>query len=296
MNDYKILVFSFTNAGFFSEINNFLLTMIYAKQNDFKILIDYSSMDFIDENTLNQIIDLKNFKKLENTIISNINTRSLRTFLFNCPFGLKPFYLLKYYYGYLNYLIFTITNDYKIDLFQTHWGKIKKLKNDLSKEDILMLFNISKSLWIHNTKKYPFDDNNYIGVHIRRGDKIIESEFIPINDYYNEILLQCNNHNTNNILIFTDLEEEGIVIKEKLNSYNVKIDYINKTGYYHKEFLKLPNETKKKNTIHLCNIVNHMVKASHYIGSNDGNLSAFITLLRENKYVTDLRKQNKLLP
>ncbi len=60
-------------------------------------------------------------------------------------------------------------------------------------------------------------------------------------------------------------------------------------GYFHEEFLKQSDITKNDKTLKLCNIINEMSLASHFIGSNDANLSAFICLLRKGKNITDLR-------
>jgi hypothetical protein len=131
--------------------------------------------------------------------------------------------------------------------------------------------------------------SDFISVHLRRGDKIIETNYISLETYRNEIIKQCNLNATRNVYVFTDLMHDGLKLKEILNGYNVTVFWLDENGYYHETYLKLPNRLKILKTKQLCDVVNIFYSAKHFIGSNDANLAAFVSLLREEKNVTDLR-------
>lgn len=283
-------IFSFTSAGLFSEINNFLLALLYAHKNNLEIVIDYYSLKAIDELTLNKILNLTLFLTNKSIIFSKASTRSLNTYLYGYSGIAKYFQIVKYYTHILKYKIYSEIFSQNIDLLQKHWSGIRELRLNLSIDDKLFLFGITKNLWIHQGKVNDKKNANYIGVHIRRGDKITETKFILLNDYLDEIINQCEKNCTNKVFIFTDLKEEGVKLKKSLSGYNVILNYMNENGYYHEEFIKLPNDIKASKSLLLCDIVNELVASTHYVGSNDANLSSFVTLLRGGKNVTDLRK------
>lgn len=288
-------VFSFTNAGLFSEINNFLLALLYAHKNNFEVIIDYNSLKSIDEITLNTILNLKTFNKGCSTVVSKASTRSLNTYLYAYS-GYSRFIRLTMFLFYnARYQLYSLINNSDIDLLQKHWNGIRELRLNLSEEDNFFLFNTTKSLWIHATKGNDKSNSNFIGAHIRRGDKITETKFILLETYFDEIKKQCKINDTKDVFLFTDLMEEGVKLKVQLMGYNVTLNYLDEKGYYHEEFLKLPNEIKVNKTLILCDIVNKMNAASHFIGSNDGNLSAFVSLLRQGKNITDLRNEGLLI-
>jgi len=289
----KTIIFSFTSAGLFSEINNFLLTVLYASKNNYQIKIDFSSLDGINENDLKKILDIKDFPKVFSNSIRRVSTRSWRTYIYGYSGYYKILQLIKYIINNTYFIIYSKIKNIDVDLFQKHWQQIRRLRLNLTQDDKLFLYTKANQLWIY--KKEIDNNNNYIGVHLRRGDKIIETEFITIEMYINEIKKQSAIYNIKKVLVFTDSIKVGKQIQQKLDDFDVTILNLDENGYFHKEFLQLPYEVRLNKTFQLCNIVNKMVLATHYIGSNDGNLSAFISLLRNGKNITDLRKSKLLI-
>lgn len=291
----KRLVFSFTSAGFFSEVNNLLLAILYGHKNNFEIVIDFGSIRFIDVDSLNKILNLKVYNILNSNIISNASTRGLKTYLYDYSGYIKFIQFLKYLIYYIRYKIYEFRNNPNLDLLQRHWSKIRNLRFNLNDEDKIFLYSTVQKLWIHKSPKESNFKHICIGVHLRRGDKVLEIENISLNQYYNEIVKQSKIIGTKEVFLFTDLLEDGLKLKKRLRGYNVSLNYIDDEGYYHEEFLKLPIEIKINKTLLLCDIVNRMACTSHFIGSNDGNLSAFISLLRAGEDITDLRNDGLLM-
>lgn len=291
----KKIVFSFTNSGLFSEVNYLLLTILYAKKKNYELLLDYSSLECVDYITINKIFNFEAFNKVNSRVISNASTRSLKTYLYGYSGFSKLIRFIMYLGFNINYKYYSLINNVEIDLFQKHWNEIKNLRLKLSEEDNNFLFSILQSLWIHKQKENVNFNAKFIGVHVRRGDKITETGFLSLNTYIEEIRKQCKVYNTKEILLFTDFKEDGIKMNKILVGYNVTLKCIDEKGYFHKEFLKNSKKIKAEKTLLLCDIVNELSQSSHFIGANDGNLSAFITMLRQGKNLTDLRNSNRIL-
>ena len=289
----KQFVFKFENSGLFSEINNFILALLYAYKNNYEITIDVKNFKTVDENTLKSILDLSEFNFNSSKFISQATSRSLSTYLFNY-FGVWKFIRLLFYYSFN--LINRVSNIFllnKVELLQDHWILIRKLRLTLSSEDKVFIFNSVKNLWIHRSNFSKKE--NFVAVHIRRGDKITETSFISLEQYYLEIIKSCKIVNTQNVYIFTDLKEEGDILRSKLDGYNVELEFLDEKGYFHQDYLSLSNDVKANKTLKLCDIVSKLSASDYFIGSNDGNLSAFVTMLRNGENFSDLRNGGLLI-
>lgn len=285
----KSLVFSFTDSGLFSEINNLLLTVLYCHNNGYDLLIDYSSLRCISKIHLKNIFLLDDYFTINDVIVTSASTRSLNTYLSRQSGLKKIIYLIKYYFYNVRFYFFSNINNYNYDLFQNHFNKIRELRLSLSQKDKDFIFQTVDNIWnfdfFSKNKIHP----NFVGAHIRRGDKITETEFISLDLFYNEIKDKCKINSTKEVVLFTDFLSDGLKLKEMLFGFNVNVKSLDDEGYFHEEFLKQSDITKNDKTLKLCNIINEMSLASHFIGSNDANLSAFICLLRKGKNITDLR-------
>ena len=287
--------FSFTNAGFFSEINNFILGVLYAEKNNLELVVDFSSLEFVDKATLNSIIDFQNHDLLKSEIISNSSTRTRRSYLFPYTGIAKVKKLIEYYNFNMYYRIYSLIADCDTDIMQKHWTNIRNQRFQLNQNDRDFLYKITKQLWIHNSQNKYSNLGEYIGVHIRKGDKINETEFHSNDKYIYEIEKYSKIYKTREVVLFTDNVKDGHAVKQILRGHNIHLISLDKEGYIHKEFLKQTSHYKTKNTLALCDIVNTMVDSSHFIGSNDGNLSAFTGLLRSGNNISDLRMSNLVI-
>ncbi len=290
----KTIIFSFTNAGLFSEINNFLLTLLYASKNNYQIQIDLSSLGGINENDLKKLLDIKDFPKVLSNPIKRASTRSWRTYIYGYSGYYRILQLIKYIINNIYFIIYSKIKNIDVDLFQKHWKQIRRLRLNLTHDDKLFLYTKANQLWVYKNE-IDYNNTNYIGVHLRRGDKIIETEFITTEIYLNEIKKQSAIYNIKKVLVFTDSIKDGKQIQQKLKDFDITLLNLDENGYFHEEFLQLPYKVRLNKTFQLCNIVNKMALSTHYIGSNDGNLSAFISLLRKGENMTDIRDGNKLI-
>ncbi len=289
-------VFSFTSSGLFSQVNNFLLALLYAHKNGFEIIIDYQYLATTDEKTLKEILDLRKYENCTSKIICNASNRNLETFTFGYSGIAKYLRVVKYYFNIFLFRVYSLVTNSKIDLFQKHWEKIRQLRLNLSESDKEYLFSISKRIWVHSNTNSSQPSSKYIGVHVRRGDKITETDFISIDKYCVEILKHCEMNKISIVYLFIDSKADGVRLKSKLNNLNVIVDTgLHENGYDQQNHSNLSNETKAIQALLLCDLVNLMINSSYFIGSFDSNLSSFISIMRENKNVTDLRNGGLLI-
>lgn len=161
------------------------------------------------------------------------------------------------------------------------------------------LFILQPNIMEDTLKKFSnfeFKKKEYIGVHIRRGDKITsnESKNITKDKYINEIL---NHSKIQNIVICTDdTEFSNEVIKELLTKKNFNIFIKNKTtkGYDQSEFNNLSSELKRDHLIDFLNDIQILINSKIFICTFSSNVSRFIALFRNgNNYSLDIPWFNK---
>ena len=121
--------------------------------------------------------------------------------------------------------------------------------------------------------------NNYIGVHIRRGDKITskEMEEIRLDKYVNTII----NYKSVSSNVFIATDDTSIIndIKEKLNFHGFNIFYNSKnqsTGFNEAFFNKASKQTRREETINVLFDMDVLIHSKFFIGTYTSNLSRVV--------------------
>lgn len=285
----KKLYYSLTGRGFYSEIINLLLAIIYCEKNNIEIVIntkywnsrlkegwtDYfkptlnCTNQFVSSqlyfNGSNHQITLRGlyynpFRELNHLMQCNINylyKKSTKNLLTDDIVSLMRDPNFVYSMG---------TNDYWLNEFSNKLSQIYKY-NDILESDIN---NYKAAIGISKL--------NYIGVHIRRGDKIKSKEMNDIQlDVYIQAILK-KNHISKNVYIATD--DISIIDEMKIklgNEYNIYYNlFLNSQGFDESKFNKM--NRSQSNTITKLAIldVDILSNSTHFIGTYSSNLSRII--------------------
>lgn len=129
----------------------------------------------------------------------------------------------------------------------------------------------------------------YICAHIRRGDKILESKYVPMEAYISAILK--NRADISSLYIATD---DSRVIPEMRRALDgvITVYYLNDTkgakGYDQSSFNASDNDIRRNNTIDFMNELNIMFNSDVFIGDAASNVFYMCRYMRGNKYCIGL--------
>lgn len=164
-----------------------------------------------------------------------------------------------------------------------------KIANDLWRINNLVQKEINTSL-----KNLKYCDGDYIGVHIRRGDKLInEANKVGVIDFIK--LIEKMNLSSENIFIATDdysVINEFIELRPRWKIKSLVTNHEN--GHLQSDFNSKSNNDIKKNTISVINDIEILKNSKVYIGSITSNFTKLISILRNNydsTYSIDSRDQ-----
>jgi len=267
------------DAGFFSEYNNMILASIYCLSNEISFYINSNFSNF------------KVYEGWQDYFIPFFPENKKN---YNKKYNYRPF-------GYKNKFYKFIKVFNRVDFFtQDLWFDIRS-EVFFTNEIIIPQFNFRGTLleacnilvpltWNFKpeiAKQIQFQKEQlnlpkeYIGLHIRRGDKLIEtSQFYNLSEYLD---VAEKNSTIRNIFISTD---DYRVIEELKNNnkWNVfHLASINSQGYFQQQFdKKLPFE-KYNDLIDLFSNVQILYNSSTFIGTCKSNIGMFIGMYRNNQ-------------
>ncbi len=281
----KILVFRVgIQAGLFSEINHMFLAVLFCLKNNIKFVLssrdnnfsyakgweDYF-LPFCEESTSK--IHLKynaRSYQIKPTIPNIIKTKLVRKAL-----GID----------YLTQDIWTFIRDAK---FQSETFNIPKL--EISGNLVSTLQVVVNHIWRFqpaiqqeiNTKidalKLPA---NYVGVHLRSGDKATEAKLSPVYDYIDYIK---NITLLKELFIFTDDYQNIRELKSSFTDYQIyTFCQEGETGFSEGAYNDLGKEAKKKITVKVLTDTEVLYKSSAFVGTMSSNVGLFIGMRRNAK-------------
>ncbi|CAK7042611.1 glycosyl transferase [Bacteroides fragilis] len=157
----------------------------------------------------------------------------------------------------------------KLDIFIQY----KKILTDL------FVFNDDIKRQIDSLKSRIGLPEKYIGVHIRRGDKILTKEMddIDIEQYIYEIINKSNM--SMNIYIATDDHSVISIIQERLHPLGFSIYYniyVSQEGFSEKKYNRKRKSDKFIDTLYTLLDVCILMEATFFIGTYSSNLSRII--------------------
>jgi len=314
----KTLIFHIgCDSGFFSEYLGMIFAISYCKLNNinFKLYSKNSNFSYSNgwtdyfnpfcEEVYDDVHSIFNrrqrFPKIK-AIIKSLyfkvaQNRTIPPYMFErfklgmlLQFMQEPFIKKKYGFDYYTFEIWSkISNYYSYDriMMQNTWfdslSYTGNLRN-LFKQGIKDTWRFSKDVELEldriiTTLNLP---KNYVGMHIRAGDKVQEDKIYDIEDYFKLLEIHNSSLRLNNIFLFTD--DYRIVSKAKKNypMYNIfTLCQENELGYDNEEMNNKSLNEKKESRFLLFSSIQLLVKSDLFIGVYNSNPDMFIDIVRD---------------
>jgi hypothetical protein len=308
INDYKKINSSFkrhcvyrigNEAGFFSEINNMIIAMVFCLENKLQFRL-YSAKSNFGHDI---------WKDYFHTFTKHLTDESHA--LFNeRPYIHKQPYLLS-----IDELFSIKKKLSKQLLTQDIWPYIRN-KNFYNLNHIVDTPYVSGNLtlvtsilidciWNYNsfvnkrisqlisTIKTP---NRYAAIFVRRGDKNIEAPHEEIKKYINKIDTLTSDRN---FPIFISSDDSRIINEAKHFFPNRNFFYFNfedDNGYFMEDFkLRYTEEQQKNKIIQLLAQIEILKKATYFVGTYSTNVSVFIGMAKNCQCTYDINDKEWLL-
>ncbi|MBQ0908397.1 hypothetical protein KBJ98_06755 [Flavobacterium sp. F-328] len=283
-----------TDRGFGSEINNLLYAINYSNKKKYEFILESSIWNFKFKNGWNDYfysLKIDNFSvsfriRLLKLFISSIG-KNYTNLHFNwdsssLPIKQKIFKivicLIKGRYIITSFETFSDLRRFTVEEIVSNMNPFKiSINKILIKIWQLRLENFD------SFKKTKIIGNDYIVMHIRRGDKISSGEDIlyTVQDYI-DVMLNLNT-STNTIFLMSDDFGTFLEIKEKLPNYTIfTIADSERNGHIQSDFNELSISSRKNEMISLLTEIEIARNCRFFIGSHRSNLYRLIEYFKLN--------------
>lgn len=271
-----------SDSGFFSEINNMVLAMIYCIENSMQFQLcsknaSYSSdgwLDFFEPFTVH-LADKFNLK---------FNWRAYRFPAFDGAFldqvmrkrGIENTLLTQHIWDQLRDEAF-YPFDRQITTPYTE-GRLGEVASNIV--EIIWRLNSRTKMKVDELLSSIEIPKNYVAMHIRRGDKNSEYVYTQISTYFEELdgIAQAKN-----LPIFIG-SDDHTVLKEIKDTYPEKkifhFHFPDNLGFSMNKFSKNSKKGKYDQIIRLLADIELMGKSDVFIGTPSSNVGLFIAVLR----------------
>lgn len=283
-NKKSELIYPLTNRGFFSEINNLVLAILYCLENKIKFKLysgkwvsgkwdDYFNPIFEEYNGIIPIpgyIFAKGRKDFFYTIYHSYlkNRKILQNGIWN-EMRSKPFVEKLFFYPELGIN-----------------GNIFEAKRQIF--NIILDYNKETANEVFLLKEADLDFvKKSCGIHVRRGDKVKgngkEAELFDIESYISKAR-EINPE----IKKFTICTDDSMVLENFKNKFS-EFTYLSfcsptRVGYFQYEYNNTKNSADKRNeVINILKDANLLVNSKIFIGTYSSNISRYVALMRNNK-------------
>lgn len=282
------IIYSLSSRGLYSELFNLCLAKVYAQQKGLMLQINTWLW--------NALINRGWLDYFEPTLVCSNNPFSAQDKVYTNerPWIGKVYYKPKefftfYYRLCLNKLYHIMYPHHLLtkDIFEDMRSK-EFIHGVLGKDAFFLMASSFKQMYIlnKNTKdnlrqridelKLPKD---YIGVHIRRGDKITSKEMQEMHlDLYVNTIINYKGISSN-VYIATDDTSIINVIKEKLclNGFNIFYNSLNRsTGFNEAVFNHSSKQERREETINVLLDMEVLIHSDFFIGTYTSNLSRVV--------------------
>ena len=286
----KKIIYSLTHRGLYSELVNLALAKVYADKYNYRLLVNSRNWNSKIDNGLSDWF-IPYFEETH-----SILTYQEKIYNNEKPWIGKIYYNPSAFWGYwrerLYNKIFKFFNPTALlskESFQRmHSGDF--LSQYSEGELLNAVSNSFKKFYKYNAltqnsisekKQYINIPDNYISVHIRRGDKIVtgEMEDINLNIYVDAI--RKYRYISNNIYIATD-DVTGIsYISKKLSDTDIKI-YYNKEnklkGFDEKTYNLKSDSVRRDEVLNMLFDMDMMINSSFFIGTFSSNVGCVVAM------------------
>ena len=286
----KIIIYSLTHRGLYSELVNLALAKVYADKYNYRLLVNSRNWNSKIDNGLSDWF-IPYFEETH-----SILTYQEKIYNNEKPWIGKIYYNPSAFWGYwrerLYNKIFKFFNPTALlskESFQRmHSGDF--LSQYSEGELLNAVSNSFKKFYKYNAltqnnisekKQYINIPDNYISVHIRRGDKIVtgEMEDINLNIYVDAI--RKYRYISNNIYIATDDVTVISYISKKLSDIDIKI-YYNKEnklkGFDEKTYNLKSDSVRRDEVLNMLFDMDMMINSSFFIGTFSSNVGCVVAM------------------
>ena len=286
----KIIIYSLTHRGLYSELVNLALAKVYADKYNYRLLVNSRNWNSKIDNGLSDWF-IPYFEETH-----SILTYQEKIYNNEKPWIGKIYYNPSAFWGYwrerLYNKIFKFFNPTALlskESFQRmHSGDF--LSQYSEGELLNAVSNSFKKFYNYNAltqnsisekKQYINIPDNYISIHIRRGDKIVtgEMEDINLNIYVDAI--RKYSYISNNIYIATDDVTVISYISKKLSDIDIKI-YYNKEnklkGFDEKTYNLKSDSVRRDEVLNMLFDMDMMINSSFFIGTFSSNVGCVVAM------------------
>ena len=286
----KKIIYSLTHRGLYSELVNLALAKVYADKYNYRLLVNSRNWNSKIDNGLSDWF-IPYFEETH-----SILTYQEKIYNNEKPWIGKIYYNPSAFWGYwrerLYNKIFKFFNPTALlskESFQRmHSGDflsqysegelLNAVSNSFKK---FYNYNVLTQNNISEKKQYINIPDNYISIHIRRGDKIVtgEMEDINLNIYVDAI--RKYRYISNNIYIATDDVTVISYISKKLSDIDIKI-YYNKEnklkGFDEKTYNLKSDSVRRDEVLNMLFDMDMMINSSFFIGTFSSNVGCVVAM------------------
>lgn len=256
------------SAGFYSEFNNMVLAILYCQRHDIDFNLYSADANFRIDKGWNDFF-LPFCHETRNPAHHYINHR------FSEPKGGKR-KLLYHAYKQLyptTYLTSELWESFR-HIDQTELSTTDT--RDLSKTIIerIYRFNPVTQHQIDNLLQNVGIPNEYVGFHVRGGDKTTEHDILALDEY---ISLAESKTDIRNAFVYTDDYRFIEKLEETYPAWRIyTLTDKEDRGYFHNEFVTLDTATRKKKTINMFASMELLSRASMTFCTFSSNIGMFL--------------------
>ena len=286
----KKIIYSLTHRGLYSELVNLALAKVYADKYNYRLLVNSRNWNSKIDNGLSDWF-IPYFEETH-----SILTYQEKIYNNEKPWIGKIYYNPSAFWGYwrerLYNKIFKFFNPTALlskESFQRmHSGDF--LSQYSEGELLNAVSNSFKKFYKYNAltqnsisekKQYINIPDNYISVHIRRGDKIVTGEMEDINLNFYVDAIRKYRYISNNIYIATDDVTVISYISKKLSDTDIKI-YYNKEnklkGFDEKTYNLKSDSVRRDEVLNMLFDMDMMINSSFFIGTFSSNVGCVVAM------------------
>ena len=231
------------SAGFYSEFNNMVLAILYCQRHDIDFRIYSADANFRVENGWQDFF-LPFCPETRNPIHHYINHR------FSAPTGGKRKVLYDTYklLHPTHYLTSELWNNFR-HIDQAELSTIETLNLSTDIIDIIYRFNPKTQQQVNNLIQSIDLPKEYVGFHVRGGDKTTEHDLLAIDEYVTKAESLTS---LRDAFVYTDDYRFVETLREQYPSWNFRtLTPKEDRGYFHNDFVKLDTTTRVRKTINM---------------------------------------------
>ncbi|MCF8262052.1 MAG: hypothetical protein K9J12_14850 [Melioribacteraceae bacterium] len=280
-----------SEAGFYSEFNNMVFAILFCLKNNYRFIL-FSSDAFFKiklgwEDYFEPFCESTNF-----IYHSKFNNRRKEPKLNTGWKIIRKLYRLSNPDTLLTYQLWGCFFNSKFETEEFDFPELgfKGNLREASKKIVEMIYNFNsptkdKIRSIISKINLPL---KYASVHIRRGDKFTEVDFLPVSIYIEKLKKHTE---IKSVFVFTD---DYSIIEELQNNYPEFIYYClvekNEKGYVHGEFVKMGEKEKEKKQLSLLASMEIICESECFIGTYTANPGIFAGMRMPDEKIHSVQK------